>query len=233
MFTRSLCSACAALLFTALVYAQESPEGHWEGGFTVNNREIGMSLDLAKNSKSEWIASMGLPSQSMTGLVVKDLTISGKSVSFVAVQLRMAKFNLTLDPDGKMRGNFSTPQGPVPVEFRRTGDAKVELIPASPAVSKELEGDWEGTLQTPERALRIVIHFKNQPDKTVAATIDTPDTGAMGLPLDNVKQIGQSVEFGIKVAEAGFKGTLNPECTELAGQWGHEGNSMPLTLRKK
>ncbi len=159
--------------------------------------------------------------------------VSGRSVSFIAVELRMAKFDLTLDSDGKMKGTMSTPQGPVPVEFKRTGEAKVELIPASPAVSKELEGDWEGSLQTPNRAFRMVIHFRNQPDKTVVATIDTPDTGAMGLPLNNVKQIGQKVEFGVKVAQASFEGTLNQECTELAGQWGHGENRMPVTLRKK
>ncbi len=233
MVTRSLCVAIVLVFIVSLVCAQESLNGHWEGAFTMNNREIGLSLDLAKNAKSEWIASMGLPSQGMTGLVVMGVAVNGKSVSFVAVELRMAKFDLNLDPDGKMKGTMSTPQGPVPIEFKRTGEAKVELILASPAVSKELEGNWEGSLQTPGRAFRIVVHFRNQPDKTVAATIDTPDTGAIGLPLDNVKQLGQSVEFGVKVAHASFKGTLNQECTELAGQWGHEESGMPLTLRKK
>jgi len=42
----------------------------------------------------------------------------------------------------------------------------VELIPASPAVSKELEGDWEGSLQGPTVRCPVVFHFKNQPDKT-------------------------------------------------------------------
>ena len=107
------------------------------------------------------------------------------------------------------------------------------LIPTSPAVTKEFEGDWEGLIQTPARVIRLIFHFKNQPDKTVAATIDTPDSGAMGLPLNNVKQTGRQIEFGIKVAHASFQGTLNQECTELAGQFVHQENSAPLTLRKK
>lgn len=233
MVTRSLRVAWAVVFFAALGCAQVSPDGHWEGAFTVNDREIGISLDIAKNAKSEWIASMGLPSQSITGLVVMDIKVDGRSVSFVAVELRMAKFDLTLDPDGKMKGTVAAPQGPVPVELKRTGEAKVELIPASPAVSKELEGDWEGSLQTPNRAFRMVVHFKNQPDKTVAATIDTPDSGAMGLPLNDVKQTGQKIEFGVRVAHASFEGTLNQEGTELTGQFGHGENRMPLTLRKK
>ena len=233
LLTRSLCGVGGAVLFASLVWAQASPAGHWEGTFTQDNREIGLSLDLAKNEKSEWIASMGVPSENATGLVVMDVALSGSSVKFVAVEIMMAKFDLTLGEDGSLKGTISGPQGSLPVEFKRTGEAKVELTPASPAVSKELEGDWEGALQTPGRAVRMIFHFSNQADRTVAATIDTPDSGAMGLPLNDVKQMGQKVEFGIKIAHGTFQGTLNPEGTELAGQFTHEGGSMPLTLRKK
>ena len=52
MFTLFLRGAGAAVLFASLVCAQAAPDGHWEGSYTVNNREIGFSLDLAKNAKS-------------------------------------------------------------------------------------------------------------------------------------------------------------------------------------
>ena len=240
MFTRLLRGAGAAVLFASLVCAQAGPDGHWEGSYTVNNREIGISLDLAKNAKSEWIASMGIPSQNMTGLVVMDVAVNGKSVKFNAVELQGRRCDLTLGPDGTMKGTMSAPQDPMatqismPVELKRTGEAKVELIPASPAVSKELEGDWEGSLQAPNGVLLpLVFHFKNQPDKTVAATMDSPGRNAMAMPLNNVKQTGQKVEFGLKIAHAAFQGALNPEGTELAGQFTHEQDSTPLTLRKK
>jgi len=240
MSTRLLRGAGAAVLFASLVCAQAGPDGHWEGSFTVNNREVGVSLDLAKNEKSEWIASMGLPSGNATGLVVMNVAVNGKSVKFVAVEFQMATFDLTLGPDGRMKGTMSAPQGPmstqgsVPVELKRTGEAKVELIPRSPAVSKELEGDWEGSLQAPNGVLHpLVFHFKNLPDKTVAATMDNPERNFMAMPLNNVKQTGQKVEFGLKIAGGSFQGSLNKEGTELALQMIHDGGSMPLTLRKK
>jgi hypothetical protein len=239
--TRLLRGAGAAVLFAALACAQTGPDGHWEGSFTVNNREIGISLDLAKNAKSEWIASMGLPPEHATGLVVMDVAVNGKAVKFVAVELQMAKFDLTLGPDGRMKGTMSAPQGPMsaqgplPVELKRTGEAKVELIPGSPAVSKELEGDWEGSLQGPHGALHpLVFHFKNLPDKTVAATMDNPERNFMAMPLNNVKQTGQKVEFGLKIAGGSFQGSLNKEGTELALQMIHEADRTPfITLRKK
>lgn len=212
---------------------ETGPAGHWEGTFKVNDREIGLALDLARNAKSEWIASMSVPAENATGLVVMDVAVNGDSVKFVGVELMMARFNLTLTPDGTMRGTISNPQSTLPIELKRTGEPKVELIPASPAVSKDLEGDWEGSLETPGRPLRILFHFKNQADGTVVATVDTPDSGAIGLPLNNVKQADRKVEVGMRIAHATFQGTLNPEGTELAGKFGHEQNSVPLTLRKR
>ncbi len=214
----------------SMAFAQSGPEGHWEGTMKGDNSNINVSLDLALNANSQWIASMGV-APNVSGLVVTDVAVEGKSVKFTAVEMMMTKFDLTLDGSGVLKGTFVTRQGSFPVEFKRTGEASVKLIPASPAVSKDLEGDWEGGLGN--GGFRIIFHFKNQSDKTVMATIDTPASGAFGLPLDNVKQAGKNVEFGIRVAHASFKGTLNPEGTELAGQFMHESEGMPLVLRKK
>jgi hypothetical protein len=54
------------------------------------------------------------------------------------------------------------------------------------------------------------------------------------MPLNDVKQTGQKVEFGLKIAGAtSFQGSLNKEGTELALQMIHEADSLPVTLRKK
>lgn len=240
MFKRSFCITCAVLLFAALVCAQESPDGHWEGSIPVDfdvNRPIGVSLDLAKNANSEWVASMGVPALNATGLVVQSVKVNGTSVSFVAVEMMMTKFDLTLGAGGIMKGTITAQQGPpnsASVEFKRTGEAKVALIPVSPAVSKELEGDWEGTLVVgPGASFPMIFHFKNQPDKTVSATMDSPTRNAMAIPLNDVKQSGRNVGFGMKVANASFQGTLNQEGTELAGKFIHDGAGTAMTLKRK
>jgi hypothetical protein len=234
MSTRLLRGAGAAVLFASLVCAQAGPDGHWEGALTAGNRQIGLTLDLAKNARSEWIASMSIPSENARGLVVSDVAVNGNSVKFVGVELMMAKFDLTLGPDGRMTGTLTNGQNSTPIDFKRTGEAKVELIPASPAVSKELEGDWEGSLETPNGAVQLVFHFKNKPDNTVAATIDSGLAANMvGLPLNDVKQTGQKVEIGLKIAQSTFQGTLNKEGTELTLQMIQGASSLPVTLRKK
>jgi hypothetical protein len=232
MSTRLLRGAGAAVLFAALSCAQTGPGGHWEGAFAAGNREIGLTLDLARNDKAEWIASMGMPAQNATGLVVKDLAVNGNSVKFMAVELQMAKLDLTL-ADGKLAGTITGPSGSLPIQFKRTGEANVQLPAASPAVSKDLEGDWAGILKTPGPELQIAVHFKNQPDNTVIATIDIPAQNAIGMPINDVKQAGDRVEFGLKIAHASFQGTLNKDRGELTGQLGHDEQAMQVTLKKK
>jgi hypothetical protein len=149
---------------------------------------------------------------------VQDIVVNGNSVKFTGVELMMAKFDLTLGADGKMRGTMVNAQASRSIEFSRTGEAHVELIPASPAVSKELEGDWEGTMEVPGHLVRIALHFKNQPDHTVAATFANLDMGAATVPLNDVKQAGDKVQFGLKVAQGRFDGALNGDGTELVGK---------------
>jgi hypothetical protein len=222
-----------ALVAAPCAWSQPNPAGHWEGVAHMGGQDLGLSFDLAKEAGGGWAASMGVPGMNAKGLVVSDLAVAGASVRFTGVELQMAKFDLTLDAAGALKGVIRNALGDTPIEFRRTGEAKVELIASSPAVSKELEGDWEGVLQGPGQSFPLAFHFKNRPDGTVAATIDSLAMNAMGLPLDHVKQTGANVEFGVKIAQSTFRGALNPQGTELAGQLVHEGEPMPLTLRRK
>lgn len=107
-----------------------------------------------------------------------------------------------------------------------------EIQVQATTLSKELEGDWQGRLESPNGEFRLAFHFKSNPDQTFAATMDSNDH--MGLPLDDVQQTGQKVEFAIKMAgDATFEGTLNKKGSELAGKLIHDGTGVPLTMRKK
>ena len=131
-----------------------------------------------------------------------------------------------------MRCTLTTPAGSVTTAMKRTGEGKVEAPKSSPAVSAELEGNWEGTIDTPNGSHRVALHFKNQPDHTVKATLDSLDQNSNDLPLTDVVQKGSAVEFQLRLVNGGYKGTLNKDATQLVGEWSQGGNSLPLTLKK-
>jgi uncharacterized protein YciI len=134
-----------------------------------------------------------------------------------------------LDGDPMVKAN--TFRGEV-IPLRVVFEKPAEAARISPAVSADLEGDWEGMIDAMGRGIRVIVHFRNQPDQTVKATLDSPDQGAMGLPLSDVVQKGSSLEFQLRMAKGAYKGELNTEATQIAGQWTQGGTPSPLNLKK-
>jgi hypothetical protein len=222
-------------LFIALSAGEAFPQaGHWEAKFPNLDRAFAMSLDLDKNAKGDWIASFGVPVRKIGGMAVSELKVDGPSVKFkVAEFFNSPSFDLKLSGETKLAGKMLSPSAELPVEFVRTGDAKVELLAPSPAVSKQLEGDWTGSVDIPQGRFHLIVHFKNQPDKTVLATMDSPDQGRKDQVLSGVIQLERAVEFKSKMTGASYKGTLNKDSTEMTGEWSQGGSTLPLILKKR
>jgi len=221
---------CASLA-AAFAQSAPAPAGHWEGTVQLPDRELQIALDLAKDAKGGWIGSFA---QNERNIDLADIKVEDKSVRFrMAVGGTNApSFDCTVESPTTMKCNLNTPGGSVTADMKRTGEAKVELPKSSAAVSAELVGSWEGSLDTPNGALRVVVHFANQPDKTVKATLDSPDQNATDLPLTDVVQKDAAIEFQLKLVGGAYKGTLNKEATQIAGEWSQGGVPLPLTLKK-
>lgn len=95
-----------------------------------------------------------------------------------------------------------------------------------------LSGDWIGSLSVSGTTLHLVMHFTPKPDGTFAATFDSPDQGAMGLPFSAAKVTGQAVHLEAASIGGSFDGTLDTAGKTLTGKWKQGGASLPLTLTK-
>lgn len=213
--------------------AQTSPAGHWEGNLVLPNQELTISVDLLKNDKGEWSGSFGVPSQGVSGLRLDKIQIDGKSVKFVVPEAPGApELSGAVKDDGHLALTFAQAGASFPADLKRTGEAKVETSLPSPAVDKKFEGDWAGVIEAPNGSLRMVFHVQNQPDKTVKATLDSPDQNAFGLSMSDVVQKESSLEMKLRVVNGLYKGTLNAEGTELTGEWSQSSATLPLKLIK-
>ncbi|HEV2962183.1 MAG TPA: cyanophycinase [Candidatus Angelobacter sp.] len=127
----------------------------------------------------------------------------------------------------------------LPPEKRREVKARPEMSHRGPAVSKQLEGDWQATVEAPNGAtLQYVLHLKNLPDHTVLAKMEIiePKSGQKGATItySSIKQDGQQIEFaawGAEMTQPLFKGTLNQDGTEISGTLVAR-TSIPVTLKK-
>ncbi|HSP91086.1 MAG TPA: alpha/beta fold hydrolase, partial [Vicinamibacterales bacterium] len=98
--------------------------------------------------------------------------------------------------------------------------------PASPVA-----GTWEGAIAAGAVKLRIGVTITTQPDGKLEATMDSPDQGAYGLRLSDVRFADGVLTFALRQASGTFEGRLNSAGTELAGTW-TQGVALPLVLKK-
>jgi hypothetical protein len=227
-------------LFLALLplpwalFAQTGPAGHWEGSLQLPGRGLEITLDLEKDQKGAWIGTFTNLAQHAPPVPLADFKVDGANVRFrLSIGGASAPaFSCTLESETVMNcdlnGFGSSASGPL----KRTGEAKIEKPKSSAAVGKEFEGAWEGTVEAPTGPVRVIVHLKNQPDHTVKATMDSPDQNAMDLPVSDIVQKGSTLEFQLRIAGGSFRGTLNQEGTQLAGDWTQNGATMPMKLKK-
>ncbi|MFN2513741.1 MAG: alpha/beta hydrolase family protein [Pyrinomonadaceae bacterium] len=106
-------------------------------------------------------------------------------------------------------------------------------LPPGPAIQKQgLQGIWQGTLETGGTKLRVIFKVTKSPNHTFAATLDVPDQGATGVPIDAVTVKDATVRFEFKSLSAVYEGMINKEGTAITGNWSQGGMTVPLTLNR-
>src|SRR5215471_2271459 len=129
-----------ALLITCVAApAQPAPQpaGHWQGKIQIPDHELGVTVDLARNSKGAWIGSMTITASTSIDVPLSTITVDGASVRFAASLPRPASFDGRISEDGNsLSGKASNADGEAPFQLTRNGEPKVAVPPPSSALSK-------------------------------------------------------------------------------------------------
>jgi hypothetical protein len=88
-----------------------------------------------------------------------------------------------------------------------------------------------GTLQVQAISLRVVFHFTQTPEGQWKGTLDSPDQGAAGIPIDKISLDGSTIHCEINVIQGSYEGTLAADGQSIGGTWSQLGRSLPLTLK--
>ena len=102
----------------------------------------------------------------------------------------------------------------------------------SAASGKNVIGIWQGTLKIQTMELRVVFHFQTDSTGAMKATLDSPDQGAKGIPVDNVSTTMDSISLTINAIGGSYKGIAQPGDSIITGMWKQGGLSLPLDLHR-
>src|SRR5262245_50268012 len=157
--TRTLIAALLVLSASSLrAQTAADPSGPWEGTIQIQDTLLNIEIDLAKNNKGEMAGTFGQPAQQVKGLPSSTVAVDGRSVHFVLKAVQPATFDAPLSADGgSMTGTAAQGGYTIPFTLTRRGDARIAAVPKSAAIGKELEGTWNGRLETNGGQMRLIV----------------------------------------------------------------------------
>lgn len=104
-------------------------------------------------------------------------------------------------------------------------------FPGAATCQDALAGVWQGELSLGPRHLTIVLRIERE-EAGWSATMDSPDQGATGIPVDSVAvESGGVVRLHVGAIGGRYEGRLGEEGAVLRGRWMQRGRSIPLLLR--
>ena len=75
----------------------------------------------------------------------------------------------------------------------------------------QITGSWQGVLNTGNMELRLVFNITLSEDGSFNATLDSPDQGAMGIPLGEVSLSRDSLRIEAPIVNGFYLGKISSE----------------------
>ena len=101
------------------------------------------------------------------------------------------------------------------------------LVSFPAAAQQDVTGDWFGTLDVGAMALRIALHIQPAEDR-YTATLDSPDQGATGIPLDEILYEEGRLVFRLRAAGLEYEGLVSPGFAAITGTFTQGAQSFAL-----
>ena len=223
---RMLAVAVLALAVIGVAEGQEVA-GDWIGTLETGMGDFRVVLHISRSAEGNLTATMDSPDQGIAGMPVVPITLEGTKLKFTVTEAK-GSYEGTVKNAGSITGNWSQPKK-LTLDFKKTTTfPKLDHPPGPPS---DIDGTWEGYVDGPHGRVRVLFHLKNTGDG-LTATMDSPDQNFKGWPATTVTRKGPSIAVEMKQLESTFRGKINKELNRMSGDWHHEADNSPLTLKR-
>jgi pimeloyl-ACP methyl ester carboxylesterase len=217
----------ALLFFTAAISRSQDITGDWNGKLNANGAELRLVLHIAKNPDGTLQATLDSIDQGANGIPLAS-TILKDSNLILKVDAVNGTYEGKVNADaGEIAGTWTQGMA-LPLTFRRGG---IAIQPRPRPALSDIDGDWLGTLDTGMGKLRVVLHIISTEDG-LAATMDSPDQNAKGIPVTSLTRSGSSLKFDVKSVGGSYDGRIAADLGTFTGTWTQLGKSWPLPLKR-
>ena len=216
----------------ALARAAEPLEARWEGAVQIPGHELQVVIDLAKSGK-DWSGSAIVPGYGVKGAALAGIAVQGSQVSFtIKGALGEPKFIGRLTGDGALAGDFQQSGNTAVFRLLKTGPPQVDAPRQGTAVSKELEGEWQGEMLLYGNKVKATLKLANQASGAATAQFIVVGKRENILPVELVRQEGDWLLVDVAPYRMTFEGRLRMDSMQLAGTFAQGPMETPLVLQR-
>jgi hypothetical protein len=230
------------LLFCAIVAsagaAPSDVTGNWRGTLAIDKVKLRLVFRIMKTADDRLIAKMDSVDQG-----ARDLPVD--SVSFKDPDLKLGLEFIKGGYEGKLAGNniegtWNQAGKSYPLTLTkftpRDGDDEEHLSAIELASSKELAqklgGPWAGTISAEGISIPITLNIKTNKIGAAAVSLDSPDLGLKGIPLQSLSYKAGKFHFEAQGLGALYDGVMLSNNSSITGQWHQAERVLPLTFKK-
>jgi len=93
-------------------------------------------------------------------------------------------------------------------------------------------GDWQGSIETGHGSLKVVIHIATGKEDTFTGTLDSPDQGATGIPINVIHYKQPELHFEIERLGCSYDGKIDSDGSQIDGLFKQSGGSASLSFQR-
>lgn len=207
---------------------QPAIAGDWAGTLKTGPAELRLVLHIAAAKDGSLSATLDSIDQGANGIPINSITLKDGKIT-LDVQAVQGTYEGTVNKDASEIAGTWTQSQPLELNFKRAQPQAAGPAP-KPAAPSDIDGAWQGSLDTPKGVLRILFKIVNM-DTGLTATMQSPDQSPNWMPTTSVTRSGDKLTIDMKAFGASFEGQINPAKDTINGTF-TQGMAIPLVLKK-
>jgi hypothetical protein len=228
-FAVSFLLAITSALVAGAAEKQPPLAGQWEGAVQIPGYELRVVIDLAPQDQ-QWVGSLTAPQFGVKGTPLTGIAVKQNDVEFGTRW--GAAFKAHLESDGTLKGEFKQGGNSAPLLLKRVGEAHVDFPELSTPMSKEIQGEWKGTIELPSTKINVVLKLPNGGTPSAPAGELLIDAGNQKIPITLWKQEGAHVFAAFGEGGLSYDGEFHKEAAEIVGSIRSGSVELPVTLHR-
>ncbi len=220
-----------------LLQAQDNSKiivGSWNGKLAVQGMQLRLVFNISVNGDNEFKATMDSPDQGAKDIPMGKVSWDGQNLTIDAPNMR-ASYKGTLNTNSIIKGTWVQAGQSFPLTIQKKEHKKntidKPILTSEKAIEHPAEvcGTWLGKLGIQGINLRLIFNLSKDENNNLAATMDSPDQGAQGIPMGKVSWDGQNLTINAPDLRGKYTGTKLNDST-FSGTWSQAGKDFELDI---